>query len=71
MLRLWLILSWIEMVLVGILALICLFGGLLGSGLILLISLVVQAIFLYAVHKRYAEIKEATEPRIPVPMHTV
>ena len=66
-----LILSWIGMVLVGIFVLICLVGGFYVGVPILLVLSILPAIFLYAVHKRYAEMKEIMEPGIPIPMQKV
>ena len=67
----WLILSWMDMALVGTALLMCLFQGFFIAVLVLLVYTILPAIFLYAVHKRYAEIKELKEPKIPIPMYKV
>ena len=67
----WLILSWMDMTMVGLALLMCLFTGFLIHVLVLLIASILPAIFLYAVHKRYAEIQEVQGTRVPVPVFKV
>ena len=64
----WLIFNWISFV--GMSLLMCLFIGLfVGLLLMPLTAPVLPALFLYAVHQRYAEIQENKERRLSIPSY--